>query len=169
MAAILELFLVRHAIAAERGPKFPDDSLRPLTPDGVARFQQAVAGLAALGLQLDVVLTSPYARAMGTARLLADGLSPKPPVEELAALAPGARHAAVVDALKAQPKRRRRIALVGHEPDLGELAARLLGARGHVEFKKGAVCAIDVSATMPGGPGMLRWFLTPKQLRRLAP
>ena len=32
MAATIELYLVRHAIAAERGPKYPDDRLRPLTP-----------------------------------------------------------------------------------------------------------------------------------------
>ena len=58
-----------------------------------------------------------------------------------------------------------RLALVGHEPDLGELAAKLLGARGAVEFKKDAVCRIDVTRAMPGGPGVLRWFLPPRALR----
>jgi len=65
--------------------------------------------------------------------------------------------------------RHRRLALVGHEPDLGELAAKLLGARGMVEFKKGGVCLIDVDGATPGGPGTLRWMLPPKALRALAP
>jgi len=168
MAAIIELYLVRHAIAAERGPKYPDDRLRPLTPEGVKRFREGVQGLAAFDVAIDLVLTSPLVRARETATLLASGLKPKPAIVELEALAPGGRHAAIIDAIKAHAKPHRRIALVAHEPDLGEFAARLLGARGSVEFKKGAVCLIDVDSATPGGPGTLRWFLTPRALRALA-
>jgi len=169
MAATLELYLVRHAIAAERGPKYPDDRLRPLTPAGAKKFSESVPGLIEMGVVIDAVLTSPLVRARETALLLATGLKPKPPIVELEALAPGGRPQAVVEAIKAHAKRARRMALVGHEPDLGELAARLLGARGGVEFKKGAVCLIDVDGATPGGPGTLRWMLTPKALRALAP
>jgi phosphohistidine phosphatase len=170
MAAILEIYLVRHAIAAERGPKYPDDRTRPLTPDGVKRFTDAVRGLVALDVALDAILTSPLARAEETAALLADGFEKRPPVEVVEALAPGGRFAAIVEAVTKQAKRhRRRIALVGHEPDLGEITARWLGARGHVEFRKGAVCAIDVDSATPAGPGTLRWLLPPRVLRRLAP
>lgn len=169
MAATIELYLVRHAIAAERGPRFPDDGLRPLTPLGRKRFREAVLGLAAFDVTIDLVLTSPLVRARETALLLADGLRPRPSVQNLDALAPGGKPAAVVEAVARHAKRHRRLALVGHEPDLGELAARLLGARGLVEFKKGAVCAIDVDGAMPGGPGTLRWLLPPRALRTLAP
>jgi phosphohistidine phosphatase len=168
MAAIIELYLVRHAIAAERGPKYPDDRLRPLTPEGVERFRDAVKGLAQFDVTLDLVLTSPLVRARETATLLASGLKPKPALVEVEALAPGGRHAAIVEAIKTHAKQHRRLALVGHEPDLGEFAARLLGARGSVEFKKGAICAIDVDGATPGGPGTLRWFLPPRALRALA-
>ena len=51
--------------------------------------------------------------------------------------------------------------------DLGQMAGRLLGGRQPIEFKKGAVCRIDLSSVPPSGPGALRWFLTPKLLRRL--
>ena len=168
MAAILELYLVRHAIAAERGPAFLDDRLRPLTPEGTRRFKEAVRGLAALGLELDIVLTSPLTRAEETAGLLAAGLQGRPPVETVAALAPGGRFAAVVEAAGRQSRRHRRIALVGHEPGLGEHAARWLGARGQIEFRKGAICAIEVEGATPAGPGTLRWFLPPRVLRRLS-
>ncbi len=169
MAATIELYLVRHGVAAERGPKYPDDRLRPLTPAGVKKFTSSVPGLLALGVVIDFVLTSPLVRARDTATLLAAGLKPKPALAEVEALAPGGRHQAVIEAIKTHAKRHRRLALVGHEPDLGELAARLLGARGMVQFKKGAICAIDVDGATPGGPGTLRWLLTPRTLRALAP
>lgn len=169
MAATIELYLVRHAIAAERGPKYPDDRLRPLTPAGARRFAKTVPGLGELDIVIDFVLTSPLVRARETAQLLAAALKPKPAITEIDALAPGGRHQAVIEAIKTHSKRHRRLALVGHEPDLGELAARLIGARGNIEFKKGAICLIDVDGATPGGPGTLRWMLPPKALRALAP
>jgi phosphohistidine phosphatase len=168
MAAVIELYLVRHAIAAERGPAYPDDRLRPLTPEGRRRFKTAVRGLVAAGLELDLILTSPLTRAEETAAILAAGFSRRVPVDVLDALAPGGKPAAIVDAVARLARRHRRLALVGHDPDLGELAARLLAARGAVEFRKGAVCAIDVNSATPGGPGTLRWLLPPRLLRRLA-
>jgi phosphohistidine phosphatase len=169
MAAILELYLIRHAIAAERGPKYPDDRKRPLTAEGIKRFKDAVSGLVAIGTELDVILTSPLTRAEETAALLASGLKKRVPVETIEALAPGGKFPALVEAVTKQAKRHRRIALVGHEPDLGEMAARWLGARGTVEFRKGAVCALDVDSATPRGPGTLRWLLPPRVLRHLAP
>lgn len=168
MAAQIELYLVRHAVAAERGPKYPDDRLRPLTPAGSRQFGKSVPGLTALDVCIDVVLTSPLVRARETAMLLAAGLKPQPAIVEVEALAPGGRLQAVVEAIKSHSKRQKKIALVGHEPDLGELAARLLGARGNVEFKKGGICFIQMDGATPGGPGTLRWMLTPKALRALA-
>ena len=71
--------------------------------------------------------------------------------------------------MKALEKQSRKasIALVGHEPGIGELAARLAGSRHPFEFKKGAVCRIDVDSLPIGGPGTLKWFLTPKILREI--
>jgi phosphohistidine phosphatase len=169
MAATIELYLVRHGVAAERGPKYPDDRLRPLTPAGVKRFAESVPALAKMGVVIDFVLTSPLVRARDTATLLAAGLEPRPAITEVEALAPEGRYQDVLEAIKTHAKQHRRLVLVGHEPDLGELAARLLGARGGVQFKKGAVCAIDVDGATPGGPGTLRWLLTPRALRALAP
>ena len=169
MAATIELYLVRHAIAAERGPKYPDDSLRPLTPAGSKKFAESVPGLAEMDVVIDLVLTSPLVRARETAQILASGLKPKPAIAEVEALSPGGRHQAIVEAIKAHAKRHRRLAVGGHEPDLGGLAPEMLGARGLIEFKKGGICLIEVDGATPGGPGTLRWMLTPRALRALAP
>ena len=167
MAATTLLYLVRHAIAAERGPNYPDDRDRPLTSDGVARFKRAVEGLKEFEVRLELVLTSPLVRAAHTAELLAAGIGGKPRMETLEALAPGGRMTQVLEAIAKFSKRSHHIALVGHEPDLGELAVRLLRSRGTIEFKKGAICCIELDGAMPTGPGTLKWLLPPRALRKL--
>ncbi len=67
----------------------------------------------------------------------------------------------------AKVAKRRRIALVGHEPDLGELAAHLIGAGRALPFKKGGICRIDVESLTSRRAGALVWFVTPKVLRKL--
>jgi phosphohistidine phosphatase len=162
----LELYLIRHAVAAERGPKWPDDTMRPLTPDGAAKFRKVVAGIAGFGVEIDIIFTSPLVRCRQTADLLAGGLPGKPRVHAIDALAPGGGHAAVIAELT-RVARRPRFAIVGHEPDLGHLAAKLLGLKRPIEFRKGAVCRIDLDGLPPGGLGELRWFAPPRMLRRL--
>jgi phosphohistidine phosphatase len=166
MAAPTELYLVRHAIAAERGSEWPDDTKRPLTERGIARFKEVVKRLRRLEVEVDEIFTSPLIRARQTADLLSGGLEGKPPVKVLDALAPGHTSAAVMTQL-AKIAKRRRVALVGHEPDLGELAAHLIGAGRALAFKKGGVCRIDVGSLSARRAGSLVWFVSPSLLRRL--
>jgi len=164
--AMLELYLIRHGVAAERGKEWPDDSKRPLTPDGIARLRRIARGLNALEVTFDQIVTSPLVRTRQTADVLAEDLKGKPPIATADALAPAGSSAAVMQEL-AKHVRHARVALVGHEPNLGELAAQLIGARTPLEFKKGGVCRIDFDMLPPKGGGMLRWFMTPKILRKL--
>jgi phosphohistidine phosphatase len=160
------LYLIRHAIAAERGSEWPDDGKRPLTSKGRARMRAAVRGFAELGVHLDVVLTSPLVRAVQTAEIVVAGLSPKPALAETPALEPDAAPAAVAAALR--PHRRvRAVALVGHEPGIGTLAGWLLGAAHPVEFKKGAICCLESPLPPGDGSGRLLWHATPAMLRAL--
>ena len=166
MSAPCELYLVRHAIAAERGGEWPDDSKRPLTERGIGRFKEGVKGLRHLDVAIDEIFASPLVRAKQTADLLAAGVDGKPPVKLLEALAPGHTAAAVMTQL-AKTAKRRRIALVGHEPDLGELAAHLIGAGRAMPFKKGGVCRIDLESLISKRAGSLIWFVTPNILRQV--
>ncbi|MGE4053818.1 MAG: phosphohistidine phosphatase SixA [Vicinamibacterales bacterium] len=160
------LYVVRHGVAEERGPEWPDDNRRPLTDRGRHELKQIGQGLVRLGIVIDVLLTSPLVRAKQTADALASVLDPSPAVTVIDSLSPGAAHAALVHDL-AKHARRSSIALVGHEPGIGQTAARLAGLRKALEFKKGAVCRIDLEEFPPGTPGHLRWFAPPKLLRRL--
>jgi phosphohistidine phosphatase len=161
-----EIYVIRHGLAEERGDAFPDDAKRPLSEDGISGMRKAARGLARLGVTIDVVLTSALVRAKQTAELVAGGLNPRPPVSTVESLAPGGTYQEIVADLEKQ-SRRKRIALVGHEPGIGEFAARLIGSRHPIAFKKGAVCRIDVDSLPPSGPGDLRWLLTSKILRSI--
>jgi phosphohistidine phosphatase len=161
-----ELYLIRHGIAAERGDAYPDDNKRPLTSEGIQKLRKTARALVGLDVTFDVILTSPLVRTRQTAETIASVFRNAPPIINVAALAPGGTHNAIVDELTKQ-HRRHHIAIVGHEPGIGELAARLMGLRRAIEFKKGAVCRIDVAALPPAGPGQIRWFLTPRILRKL--
>jgi phosphohistidine phosphatase len=157
----IELYLVRHGLAEDRGPAWPDDSTRPLTAEGAARLRKAIRGLRRLDVSFDVIVTSPLLRTRQSADILAETQDPPLPVVPLDVLAPGSTPAAVIAALDPFAQKGR-IAVVGHEPGIGELASKLMGLRHSLEFKKGAVCRIDVDRLPPTSPGRLRWFLTPK-------
>jgi phosphohistidine phosphatase len=162
-----ELYLIRHGVAAERGENFPDDAKRPLTNEGVQKLRKEAQALVELDITLDVILTSPLVRTRQTAEIVAAAFRNPPPIVTMASLAPGAAHHAIIEELSRQ-YRRHHMALVGHEPGIGELAGRLIGSRRPLEFKKGSICRIDVAALPPAGPGELRWFLTPRILRKIA-
>jgi phosphohistidine phosphatase len=117
-------------------------------------------------MRVDEILTSPLVRTRQTAELLAAAFARPPKVTDLASLAVGGRPSAVIADL-ARFSKRRHLALVGHAPGIGDVAARLLGARHGLDFKKGAVCGIEVDALPPTRAGTLLWFATPRMLRSM--
>jgi phosphohistidine phosphatase len=163
--ATLELYLIRHGLAAERGGEWPDDSKRPLTSDGIAKLRKEVKALEDLDVAFDQIISSPLVRTRQTADVFAQ-MKNKPAVVTADALAPAGTPSGVIQEI-AKHIRKGRIALVGHEPNLGELAAQLIGAREPLEFKKGGICRIDFDVLPPKGLGTLKWFVTPKMLKKI--
>ena len=167
----MDLYVIRHAIAEPLGEKneFLDEK-RSLTEEGRSRMREVVKGLKKLGVQLDLILTSPLVRANQTAEIVAGSLESKKEIQPTPALAPGA----IADQLFAEIKNRadaESVAVVGHQPDLGRLISRITQGNGcelSIQFKKGGVCCINVTETVPTFRGELAWLLTPKQLRMLA-
>ncbi len=164
--ATLEVYLIRHGIAAERGKDWPDDSKRPLTSEGLLSLRKEARALNKLDVSFDQIISSPLVRTRQTADVFSEELKGRPPIVFSDALAPAGTPAAVMQEL-AKHARKGKLALVGHEPNLGELAAELIGARAPLEFKKGGICRIDFDVLPPKGTGRLRWFVTPKMLRKV--
>jgi phosphohistidine phosphatase len=162
----MDVYLVRHAIAAERDDaEWPDDSKRPLTEDGSARFERAARGLARIVPGVEVVFSSPYVRAWETAEILAEQAGWPAPVPALELEAERAPDDAV--ALLRRHAGIESIALVGHEPHLSLLASLLLvghGSKVEIELKKGGVVALT---RWTEDEAFLRWVATPKLLRAL--
>jgi phosphohistidine phosphatase len=161
----MRLVIVRHAIAVPRGtPDIPDEK-RPLTKEGRARFRKAARGIARQFDRPDALLTSPWLRAAQTAATLAKAWGRVRP-KEAKALAGGTfeEQAAVLDRFP----REATVAIVGHEPYLSSLLARLVGARlsERLALKKGGVAVVELPGTLAGG-GSLVSFLPPAVLRRL--
>ena len=163
----MRIILFRHGPAGQRDPvRWPDDRLRPLTPRGVRRTRLAAAGIRRLEPHLGAILTSPLLRALTTAELLKEQAA-QADLETLEALVPGGPPHAVVGILAARPTTRD-IALVGHEPDLGQLAGLLMFDESvAIGLKKAGACAIEFAEGVRPGAGNLTWFLPPRVLRRL--
>jgi phosphohistidine phosphatase len=161
------LYVVRHAIA-EDAPAGGDDAARKLTPAGRRKMRAAAAGLRALRVAPAVVLASPLARALETARIVVAALRDAPPLRELPALAPDVAPADTLKALRLFG-RSQQVMIVGHEPNLSHTIALLLAGAADgaaVELRKGACAALELTAFAPRG-ATLRWLLQPRALRRI--
>jgi phosphohistidine phosphatase len=166
MAAPRTLYLIRHAIAYERGPKWPDDTKRPLTHAGIAKMRRAAKGIVAAGVKIDVVLSSPLVRARQTADIVAGAYKRPPKIVEAKELAPD-QSAEAVAKLLASHRQAGVLALVGHEPDLGQLTAWLIGASRPISFKKGGAARIELHEPAVRGSGQLVWLVTPSLMRKI--
>ena len=164
------VYLIRHAVAHKRDQeRWPDDSGRPLTPEGEEEFEGAARGLARIVPEVEVLLSSPYERAWRTAEILSEQAC-WPAPEKLPALEPDIPPEKVVLALETYAGKQA-IALAGHRPGLHELAVYLLtGDAGgaDMKIKKGGVVCIEFDDAPNAGAGKLRWLFTPKVLRTLA-
>jgi phosphohistidine phosphatase len=161
----MQLLIIRHATAVPRGTPGIADEDRPLTPEGELKFREAAKGLARIVDRPTALLTSPWLRAKQTAAIAATAWGHVEP-KESAALAGGSfeEQAAVLDHYPKDAT----VAVVGHEPYVSELLARLLGSRSEdrLTFKKGGAALVDLPGRLEGG-GELVFFLPPKVLRKL--
>lgn len=164
----LTIYLVRHAFAAHAdATRWPDDSLRPLTEDGIRKFRAAARGLRRLVPEVELVRSSGYARAWGTAELLHEATG-WPAPRDCPPLEANRPVSGALDVLRSQKERS--IALVGHEPYLSTLASLLCAGGEHVlrlRLKKGAVAVVGLDGEVGPGAGTLLWAVPPKILRAL--
>jgi len=164
----MKLYLVRHAIAEDLADH-EDDSLRPLTEKGREKMKRIAQALEELGVQPDLIVSSPYVRASQTASILAKELNYK---EELAYsdfLVPMAEPDDMIGEIN-EKFSVDELMLVGHEPNLSSLASVLLAGSPDlsINFKKGGICCLSVDDLHYDRKATLEWLVTPKISTRVS-
>ena len=156
----MNLYLIRHAIAEEESPS-GEDSQRELTDKGAKKMRLIAKGLRTLGVEFDLILSSPYLRATQTAEILSEVFKKKKfvlsdhliPAGDPNLLIAEINEKHTVDSL----------AIVGHEPYLSTLVSLLTadGAPVEMTFKKGGVCYLSTDDLHHTHKATLEWLLTP--------
>jgi phosphohistidine phosphatase len=163
----MDLYIVRHGIAIDReDPKRPPDPERYLTEDGIEKTKQAAKGVVALGITADVLISSPYVRAMQTAEIFATALGhSKQKIRYSDLLLPGAEPSLFFREL-AKDKQSSSVFAFGHAPHLDELIAAAFGSKHSITaLKKSGVAALTLKRISPPSAQLI-WLATPKILRR---
>jgi phosphohistidine phosphatase len=156
----MEIYLLRHG-AAENVQPGHTDAERRLTGEGKNKTAEVVKMARRGGLEKPLVISSPYVRAVETARIVMEELA----IDDLIrtpALVPHGGPEAVWSELR-EYSDARAVLLAGHEPLRGRLAAYLLNSPAlQVEMKKSAMVRVDVEALRAAPRGILRWMITPR-------
>jgi phosphohistidine phosphatase len=158
----MDLYLIRHADAVPVGEQgVTADSQRPLSRLGLSQVQELTAALSARQVHLDKIVSSPLVRARQTAEWMLKAF-PLPPPELLICeeLAPGGKRRRLSRYLREQGGDA--VALVGHLPDLAELAAWLIGSRNaRIDMAKAGAAFVRCDDGPQKGAGSLIWLTTP--------
>lgn len=167
----MNLFLLRHGLAAERGAgNHASDAERPLTGRGERKLERVAEAMLAMELGFDRIVSSPYVRARQTAELIAKALREQKLLEFADVLTPGNPPRAVVEFLDSMKPVPDRVLMVGHEPNLSELISLLVAGDSSlaVAMKKGGLCKLSAEVLSPRRCATLEWLLTPKQMGLMA-
>ena len=163
----MELYIVRHGIAIDReDPKCPSEAERYLTEEGIRKTKQVAKWIAGLRIHADLLLSSPYVRAMQTAEILANALDfPKQKIRRTDSLLPGAEPGAFLREL-AREKNAASVFCFGHAPHVDGLLAAAVGSPRHLtSMKKAGVALVELKRLAPP-TGQLVWLVTPKLIRK---
>jgi phosphohistidine phosphatase len=161
----VRLYIMRHGPAVDHAPTGRDFD-RDLTPSGRDRVTDVARMLVEGDEAPHAILTSPLVRAVETAEIVAavTKLGDRGGVVEVRReLAPdGDARALVRECVAGEMKR---VMLVGHEPDLSDLATFLAGRRFPAGLQKAMVIGVATHKEDPKAiPMRLRFILDPKEL-----
>jgi phosphohistidine phosphatase len=163
----MQLYIVRHGIAIDReDPKCPPDPERFLTDEGTEKSRQVAKGVAEVACVPDLMISSPYVRAVQTAEVFAEVLEySKNKIRKSDLLLPGAEPLQLFRDL-AKDKELSAVFVFGHAPHLDDLLATAIGTKHHISsLKKAGVAFVELKRMVPPS-GELVWLATPKLLRK---
>jgi phosphohistidine phosphatase len=166
----MNLYIIRHAIAVDEGTSdYESDSERPLTDKGRKKMRQIAKGLRNLGIEFDLILSSPYVRARETAEILADVFKMKKKIVFSDNLIPLGNPELLITEVN-EKYSVDSMAVVGHEPHLSGLVGLLVAenAKIDVTLKKGGVCYLSADDLHLEHRATLEWLLTPGILTEIS-
>jgi phosphohistidine phosphatase len=159
------VYFLRHASAGQHLLNAKQDEKRGLDKDGIDQCGYVGRALAALGVQVDVIISSPLKRSTQTAALVGNEMGHEGKLVTDNALRP---EATFPDFQKLLEKYARQdsILVVGHNPNLRDFLGHVIsdnGSEAVIELKKGAVAKVE----MRRSSGSLSWCITPRIVRTL--
>lgn len=163
--AVPLIYLLRHGMTTG------DEADPPLSEAGALRMEREARGMASLGLRFDAIVSSPLIRAAQTARIVSRAVSHEGVMAAEEALGSGCTLPRLAQVL-ARHAAARSVLVVGHQPDMGRLAAALVGSSSPVPFQKGTLCCVEVPrwpAPRDDPKGALTFLLPPEILEALSP
>jgi phosphohistidine phosphatase len=144
------LYLIRHGIAVDReAPNCPPDTERPLTPKGIKRSRAAALGLHALGVKPNVVLTSPWLRAVQTAEIFCEVIGyPTRKIVRSDTLKGTSSPAELLREF--QTMKAKVVLCFGHEPHLHLVIGHVLHTNAKItELKKAGLALLELERVSP--------------------
>lgn len=160
----MNLYLIRHGEAKNVGEAgILTDEARALTAKGADEAKQMAAYFQARQVKFDLIVHSPLVRAHQTADYLAHGHGAKTiPDEKLSTAGDIDSYLQVLEAYKSL----RTLAVVAHQPTLGKVVLRLIGAEARlgIEFKTCGVAKLTVERHPFGWHGSLAAFFSPEDV-----
>jgi phosphohistidine phosphatase len=166
----MDIYIIRHAIAVDEATSdYESDSERPLTDKGRKKMRQIAKALRHLGVEFDLILSSPYVRACQTAEILADVFKMKSKLVFSDNLIPLGNPELLIGEIN-EKHTVDSLAIVGHEPHLSTLVGLLVAdsAKFEMTLKKGGVCYLSAdNLHYQDHRATLEWLLTPGILMEL--
>jgi len=166
----MQFYVLRHGIAVTHGaPGFDRDSDRPLTPEGVQKMRRIAKAMKTLRLSCDVILTSPFPRALQTAEIVSKELGMKKKMFLAEHLAVGGDPEQLIEEIQSNYPSVSGIMIVGHEPYLSLLMSVLLSGQANLDItmRKGGLAKLTIEELTYGRCATLEWLLTPKAMLKL--
>lgn len=159
----VEVYLVRHADAGNPDKWIGDDADRPLSTKGRRQAERLGRFLARNGFKPDAIVASPKVRAHQTADLLAAALGTRVETDQRLGMPVD------IDLLSkiVSESAGERVVLVGHDPDMSDLAAEMIGAQ-YLPLKKGALARLDATLPLQPAGAQLRWLVPPDLIAKEA-
>jgi phosphohistidine phosphatase len=161
----MDLYFLRHASAGQRKSNSKQDDKRPLDKEGIEQAKLMGQVLAEMGVELDVIVSSPLNRAMQTASLAAEQIGFKRPIVRHDALRPEASFEQFEELLRTLAGNDT-VMVVGHNPTESEFLSLLISggqSEDGIELKKGAIAKVEINQKMRS----LHWLATPKMARAI--